>query len=129
MSWRLSDAALLRTCVWSGRKHAASACSASHNGNAASDAVSPYTQVKVEDEVRVSGQMDTSTTSQMTKTGQSVEEPVPLLERNLCGHSTAGLLLDRHVERFYVNTGERKQQFGMVVCASSAGNPSLRVRG
>ena len=34
MSWRLSDATLLRPCVWSGRKHAASAVLASHHGNA-----------------------------------------------------------------------------------------------
>ena len=34
MSWRLSDAALLRPCVWSGREHAASAVLASHHGNA-----------------------------------------------------------------------------------------------
>ena len=34
MSWRLGDAALLRPCVWSGRKHAATTVLASHHGNA-----------------------------------------------------------------------------------------------
>ena len=34
MTWRLSDAALLRARVWSGRKHAASDVLASHHGNA-----------------------------------------------------------------------------------------------
>ena len=34
MSWRLSDAALLRPRVWSGPKHAASVVLASHHGNA-----------------------------------------------------------------------------------------------
>ena len=33
-SWRVSDAALLRPRVWSGRKHATSAVLASHHGNA-----------------------------------------------------------------------------------------------
>ena len=33
MSWKLRDVALLRPCVWSGRKHAARAVLASHHGN------------------------------------------------------------------------------------------------
>ena len=62
----------------------------------AADAVSAYTQVKMEDapnllkipKIGMSRHLDSSTTTQMA-----------LLERNLCGHPLAGLLWERQFEK------------------------------
>ena len=67
----------------------------------AADAVSAYTQVKMEDahkiiensKIGVSRHLDSSSTTRMAKIMvSSMEDPIVPLERNLYGHLLAGLL-------------------------------------
>ena len=71
----------------------------------AADAVSAYTHRKMEDAptlqknpVRMSRRMDTSSTTQMSKSLANMEDPVVLLERNLHGFRLPGFLRKRQVE-------------------------------
>ena len=72
----------------------------------AADAVSAYTQVKMEDaqkiiensKIGVSRHLDSSTTTQMAKIMVRMEDPVVPLERNLYGHPFTGLLWERQFE-------------------------------
>ena len=48
----------------------------------------------------------------MAKTGQSVEEPVPLFEGICADTPLQDCSWTDRSKRFHVNTGERKQQFG-----------------
>ena len=76
----------------------------------ASDAVSAYTQVKMEDahnffenfKIGMSRNLDSSTTTQMAS---SMEDPVVPLERNLYGHPLAGLLWERQFEKVLLKYG------------------------
>ena len=80
----------------------------------AADAVSAYTQVKMEDAHKlskipnsgVSRHLDSSTTTQMAKI--MVEDPVVPLERNLYGHPLAGLLWERQLEKILLKRGWAK---------------------
>ena len=82
----------------------------------AADAVSAYTQVKMEDahkilkipEIGVSRHLDSSTTTQRTKSWSSMEDPVVPLERNLYGHPLAGLLWERQFEKIILKHGWEK---------------------
>ena len=82
----------------------------------AADAVSAYTQVKMEDvhkiiensQIGVSRHLDPSTTTQWSKSWSSIEDPVVLLERNLYGHPLAGLLWERQFEKILLKHGWEK---------------------
>ena len=74
----------------------------------AADAVSAYTQVKMEDvpkvlkisQIGMSRHLDSSTTThKWPKSWSSMEDPVFPLERNLYGHPLAGLLWERPFEK------------------------------
>ena len=74
----------------------------------AADAISAYTQVKMEDastslkipKVRMSRYLFSSTKAQMAKIMlQYKKDPVVPLERNLYGHLLAGLLWERQFEK------------------------------
>ena len=79
----------------------------------AADAVSAYTQVRMEDapsllknsDVRMSRCFDTSTKTQMA---HIMEDPVVPLERNLYGHLLAGLLWERQFEKILLKHGWEK---------------------
>ena len=91
----------------------------------AGDAVSAYTQVKMED----AHKLLKITTSECPDIWirlprhkwpwSSMEDPVVPLERNLYGHPDAGLLWERQFEKILVETwlGE-KSKLGMSLCAS-----------
>ena len=82
----------------------------------AADAVSAYTQVKVEDahklvkksQIGMSRHMDSSTTTQMAKIMVQYGRPVVPLERNLYGHPLAGLLWERQFEKILLKHGWEK---------------------
>ena len=83
----------------------------------AADAVSAYTQVKMEgrrsqiienSQIGVSRHLDSSTTTQMAKIRSSMEDPVVPLERNLYGHPLAGLLWERQFEKILLKHGWEK---------------------
>ena len=94
----------------------------------AADAVSAYTQVKMEDapkiiensQIGMSTHLDTSTTTQMAKIMvSSMEDPVVSLERNLYGHPLAGLLWERQFEKVLLKHGwEKVSKLGMSLCTS-----------
>ena len=81
----------------------------------AADAVSAYTQVKMEDahkmlknsKLGVSRHLDASTTTQMAKI-VVMEDPVIPLERNLYGHPLAGLLWERQFVNILLKHGWEK---------------------
>ena len=99
------------------------------NGQAA-DAVSAYTQVKVEEahklfkksQIGMSRHLDSSTTTQMAfpdiwtrlprhkwpKSWSSMEDPVVPLERNLYGHPLTGLSWERQFEKILLKHGWEK---------------------
>ena len=83
----------------------------------AADAVSAYTQVKMEDapkllknyKIGMSRHLDSSTTTTgWPKSWSSMEDPVVPLERNLYGHSLAGLLWERQFEKILLKYGWEK---------------------
>ena len=86
----------------------------------AADAVSAYTQVKVEDatygiknsKVRMSRYLDTSTKTQMAKSWSSMEDPVVPPQRNLYGYLLAGLLWERQFKKVDLENGWKKFQVG-----------------
>ena len=82
----------------------------------AADAVSAYTQVKMED-VRKLLKVPTSECPDIwirlprhkwPKSWSSMEDSVVLLERNLCGHRLAGLLRERQFEKILLKHGWEK---------------------
>ena len=80
------------------------------------DAVSAYTQVRMEDAPKLlkipkfgmSRHLDSSTATQMAKSWSSIEDPVVPLERNLYGHPLAGLLWERQFEKILLQHGWEK---------------------
>ena len=85
-------------------------------GGQAADAISAYTQVKMEDapsllKIRKSECPDMSIRQQRHKWPKSwsgVEDPVVLLERNLYGHPFAGLLWRKQFEKILLKYGWAK---------------------
>ena len=82
----------------------------------AGDAVSAYTQVKMEDaqkllEIRKSERPDVwirLPKHKWTNSWEYIEDPVVLLERNIYGHPLAGLLLERQFENELIEFGREK---------------------
>ena len=76
------------------------------------DAVSVYTQVKLEDAprllkiptIRTSRCLDTSSTTQMATIVGKIEDPVVLLERNLYGHPLAGIAMGKTIRASSIRT-------------------------
>ena len=79
----------------------------------AADAVSAYTQVKMEDAhkllkipvIGMSRHLDSSTTTQMAKIIVQYGRPIVPLERNLYGHRLAGLIWERQFEKILLQHG------------------------
>ena len=82
----------------------------------AADAVSAYTQVKMEDahkllkksQIGVSRHLDSSTTTKWPKSWSSMEDPVVPLGRSLHGHPLAGLLWEKQFEKIRLKHGWEK---------------------
>ena len=83
----------------------------------AADAISAYTQVKMEDapkllkvsKIGMSRHSDSSTnTHKWPNSWSSMEDPVVPLERNLYGHPLAGLLWERQFEKIQLKYGWEK---------------------
>ena len=95
----------------------------------ANDAVSAYTQVKMEDAPTLSkltSSLDSSTAT--PKSLENIQDPVVSLQRIQCGHSLAGLTWKRLTRSCFSLIGE-STNMGMLTCASSARSISDRVRG
>ena len=97
----------------------------------AADAVSAYTQVKLEDPPKLLKNPKSECPDiwirlprhKWPKSWSSMEDPVVLLERNLYGHPLAGLLWERQFEKTLLKHGwEKKSKLGM-----SLRTPSKRV--
>ena len=94
----------------------------------AADAVSAYTQVKMEDastllKIPKSECPDVwirPPKHQWPKSWSSMEDPVVPLERNLCGHPLAGLLWERHFEKVPLEHGWEKFSTGNVYFVNRA---------
>ena len=80
----------------------------------AADAVSAYTQVKMEDAHKIFLKIPKSECPDIwirlprhkwPKSWSSMEDPVDPLERNLYGHPLAGLLWERHFEKILLKHG------------------------
>ena len=84
----------------------------------AADAISAYTQGKMEDapslfkksKVGISSDLDTFTKHKWPKSWSSMEDPVVPLERNLYGHPLAGLLCESQFEKVLLTYGCEKFQ-------------------
>ena len=93
----------------------------------AADAVSAYTQVKMEDapkllKVPKSECPDICIRPPKHKwpiSWSSMEDPVVLLERNLYGHPLAGLLWERQFEKVLLEHGWKSFKLGMFTCKPS----------
>ena len=93
----------------------------------AADAVSAYTQVKMEDAHKLL-KIPTSECPDIwiraprhkwPKSWSSLEDPVVPLERNLYGHPLAGLLWERQFEKILLKHGwEKNSKLGMSLCSS-----------
>ena len=97
----------------------------------ANDAVSAYTQVKMEDAPTLSklpSSLDSSTATPMAKSLENIQDPVVSLQRIQCGHSLAGLTWKRLTRSCFSQIRE-STNMGMLTCASSARSISDRVRG
>ena len=93
----------------------------------AADAVSAYTQVKMEDahkllKIPKSECPDIWIRLQRhkwPKSWSSMEDPVVPLERNLYGHPLAGLLWEKQFEKVLLKYGwEKNSKLGMSLCSS-----------
>ena len=92
----------------------------------AADAVSAYTQVKMEDAHKLSKIPKSECPDiwiclprhKWPKSWSSVEDPVVLLDRNLYGHPLAGLLCERQFEKIRLKHGWEKSKLGMSLCTS-----------
>ena len=88
----------------------------------AADAVSAYTQVKKEDAPSLLNIPKSACPDiwirlpkhKWPKSWSSMEDPVVLLERNLYGHPSAGLLWERQFEKVLLEHGGEKFQIGSV---------------
>ena len=92
----------------------------------ANDAVSAWTQVKMEDvsiwlkhpKSECPDSWIRPPRHRWPKSWHNIEEPVLLFERNLCEHPLAGLLWERQFEQVPLENGwERSTNLGMPVCA------------
>ena len=85
----------------------------------AADAVSAYTQVKMDDAPKLLDSTDIwirLPRHKWPKSWSSMEDPVVLLERNLYGHFLAGLLWERQFEKILLKHGwEKGFQLGVLV--------------
>ena len=90
------------------------------------DAVSAYTQVKMEDAHKLLKIPKSECPDiwirlprhKWPKSWSSVEDPVIPLERNLCGHFLAGLLWERQFEKIRLKHGWENSKLGMSLCSS-----------
>ena len=89
----------------------------------AADAVSAYTQVKMEDAHKLFRKITNRSVPDIwirlprhkwPESWSSMEDPVFLLERNLYGHPLAGLLWERQFEKIILKHGWEKFQIGNV---------------
>ena len=94
----------------------------------ATDAVSAYTQVKMEDAPKLLKLPKSECPDiwirvprhKWPKSWSSMEDPVVLLERNLYGHPLAGLLWERQLKNILLKYGwEKVSNLGMLVRAPS----------
>ena len=78
----------------------------------AHDAVSAYTQVKMFDASRLlqlpQKECPTVGSGSLPKHLDNIDDPLAPLERNLCGHPMAGLLLEKILEEFLLQEGCEK---------------------
>ena len=76
----------------------------------AADAVSAYTQVKMDDipKLMYISKSECLPRHNLPKSWSSMEDPVVLLERNLYGHLLAGLLWERQFEKILLKYGWEK---------------------
>ena len=89
----------------------------------AADAVSAYTQVKMEDPSTLLKIPKSECPDfwirlrkhKWPKSWYSMEDPVVLLERNLYGHPLAGLLRERQFEKFLFQHGWEKSKLEMLI--------------
>ena len=93
----------------------------------AADAVSAYTQVKMEDAHKLLKIPKSECPDiwirlprhKWPKLSSIREDPVVLLERNLYGHPLAGLLWERQFEKILLKYGwEKVSKLGMSLCTS-----------
>ena len=89
----------------------------------AADAISAYTQVKMEDAPSLLTECPDIWTRRprhkWPKSWSSMEDPVVPLERNLYGHPFAGLLWERHFEKILLGLGwGESTELGMSGCSS-----------
>ena len=93
----------------------------------AADAVSAYTQVKMEDAPKILKIPKSECPDiwirlprhKWPKSWSSMEDPVVPLERNLYGHLLAGLLWERQIEKTLLQHGwEKVSKLGMSLCTS-----------
>ena len=94
------------------------------------DAASACTQVKLEDAPKLLKIPESECPDvwiclprhKWPKSWSNIEDPVVLLERNLCGHPLAGLLWERQFEEVMLELGWGKSaKLGMSVCSSKKG--------
>ena len=101
----------------------------------AADAVSAYTQVKLEDapkllKIRKCRRMDTSSTTQMAQTMEKSEDPTVLPERSSYGHPFAGLLWERQFEEALLELGlEKIPKWKCMFRSSETRVPSVSICG
>ena len=93
----------------------------------AADAVSAYTQVKLEDAPRLHRIPESECPDvwiclprhKWPKSWANIEDAVVPLERNLYGHPLAGLLCERQFEDVLLELGwENSTELGMFICSS-----------
>ena len=93
----------------------------------AADAVSAYTQVKMEDAPKLLKKPKSKCPDiwirlprhKWPKSWSGMEDPVVPLERNLYGHRLAGLLWERQFEKILLKHGwEKVPKLGMSLCSS-----------
>ena len=104
----------------------------------AADAVSAYTQVKMEEAPRLLKIPKSECPDiwihlplhKWPKSWSTIEDPVFLLERNLYGHPLAGLLWERQFEEVLLELGwEKSTELGMSYCSSTTRIILIRIRG
>ena len=105
----------------------------------AADAVSAYTQVKMEDGSAILKLPKSECPDiwirlprhKCSKSWSNTEDPVVLLERNLYGHPLAGLLWERQDDKVLLGLGWEKDrtELGVPICALPARPVLVCIRG
>ena len=93
----------------------------------AADAVSAYTQVRMEDAHKLLKIPKSECPDiwirlprhKWPKSWSSIEDPVVPLERNLYGHPLAGLFWEKEFEKILLKHGWENSKLGMSLCSSS----------